>query len=41
MIREIMKVTVKEMLERQEYEMELEHVIHAFHQQKSFMVLLE
>lgn len=41
MIEEIMTTTVKEMLERQEFEMELEHVIHAFHQQKSFLVLLE
>ena len=41
MIEEIMNVTVKDMLEREEYEMELEHVIHAFHQQKSFLTLLE
>lgn len=41
MVKEIMNASVKEMSERGEDEMQLEHVIHAFHQQKSFLILLE
>jgi histone H3/H4 len=41
MVKEIMNASVKVMLKRNEFEMQLEHVFHAFHQQKSFLVLLE
>jgi histone H3/H4 len=41
MIKEIMTESVKAMQDRQENEMSLEHVIHAFHQQRSFLALLE
>jgi histone H3/H4 len=41
MIKEIMIESVKSMQERRDTELSLEHVIHAFHQQKSFLALLE
>jgi len=41
MIKEIMTASVGEMVARNEHELQLDHVIHAFHQQKSFMVLLD
>jgi hypothetical protein len=41
MIKEIMTASVKQVHENEEIEMTLEHVIHAFHEQKSFLVLLD
>ena len=41
MIKEIMTASVNEMTLRGEYEMQLDHVVHAFHQQKSFLMLLD
>ena len=41
MIRKIVKVSLAEMITREEQEMQMEHIFHAFHQEKSFLVLLE
>jgi transcriptional regulator of met regulon len=41
MINEILTESIKAMEDRQYNELLLEHVIHAFHKQKSFLALLE